>query len=320
MREKKVLVTRKIPEEGINRLKEHFNVEVNELDRAYTYEELKEKVKGKDGVLCLLSDKIDGEIMDVEDRVKIFANYAVGYDNMDVEAAKARNIYLSNTPGVLTDATADIAWALLFATARRVVEGDKYIREGKFLGWYPTLLLGRDISGKTIGIIGAGRIGRAVALRAMAFNMKILYYNRSRKEKFEKEIGAEYVTLEELLGRSDYVTIHTPLTKETIHMISHKEFEMMKDTAILINTSRGPVVDEKALVMALKKKKIWGAGLDVYENEPKVEEELMDLQNVVLCPHLGSATDETRIKMSIMAADNIIAALNGEVPPNCISL
>ncbi|WP_432664337.1 D-glycerate dehydrogenase [Wukongibacter baidiensis] len=321
MEQKKVLITRMIPEEGINKLREYFEVEVNELDRAYTYEELKEKVKGKDGVLCLLSDQIDGEIMDVEDRVKIFANYAVGYNNMDVEAAKARDIYLSNTPGVLTDATADIAWALLFATARRVVEGDRYIRDGKFLGWSPKLLLGRDVSGKTIGIIGAGRIGRAVALRAMAFNMKILYYNRSRKENFEKETGAEYVTFKELLEKSDYVSIHTPLTKETTHMISDKEFDMMKDTAILINTSRGPVVDEKALVRALKDKKIWGAGLDVYEKEPEVEEGLKDLSNVVLCPHLGSATDETRIKMAVMAADNIIAVLrDGKVPHNCVSL
>lgn len=320
MERKKVLVTRKIPEEGLNKLREYFDVEVNELDRAYTYDELKEKVKGKDGVLSLLSDKIDGEIMGVESRVKIFANYAVGYNNMDVEAAKARNIYISNTPGVLTDATADITWALLFATARRIVEGDKCIREGKFLGWSPNFLLGRDVSGKTLGIIGAGRIGRAVALRAMAFNMRVLYYNRSRKEEFEKETGAEYVSFEELLGISDYVTIHTPLTKETTHMISHREFDMMKDTAILINTSRGAVVDEKALVRALKENKIWGAGLDVYENEPEVEEGLKDLGNVVLCPHLGSATDETRIKMAVMAADNIIAALNGEVPPNCVSL
>ncbi len=321
MERKKVLVTRKISEEGINKLREHFDVEVNEFNREYTYEELRKKVKGKDGVLCLLSDKIDGEIMDIETRVKIFANYAVGYNNMDVEAAKSRNVYLSNTPGVLTDATADIAWALLFAAARRVVEGDRYIREGEFLGWSPTLLLGRDVSGKTIGIIGAGRIGRAVALRAIAFNMKILYYNRTRKEEFEKETGAKYVTFEELLEQSDYVTIHTPLTKETTHMISDKELDMMKDTAILINTSRGPVVDEKALVKALKEKKIWGAGLDVYEKEPEVEEELKSLSNVVLCPHLGSATDETRIKMAVMAADNIIAVLKDrEVPPNCISL
>lgn len=320
MLRKKVLVTRSIPEEGINKLREYFDVEVNELDRTLTYDELKEKVKGKDGVLCQLSDKIDRELMEVEPRVKIYANYAVGYNNMDVDEAKNTNIYLSNTPDVLTEATADLAWALLFAVARRVVEGDNYIREGKFVAWAPKLLLGKDISGKTLGIIGAGRIGRAFAKRGKAFNMRILYYNRSRKKEFEEETGAEFVTLEEVLRKSDYISLHTPLTKETTHMVSDKEFDMMKKEAILINTSRGPVVDEKALVRALKENKIWGAGLDVYENEPKVEEDLKELNNVVLCPHIGSATDETRIKMSVMAADNIIAALNGEVPPNCINL
>lgn len=319
MKRKKVLVTRKIPEEGISKLRKYFDIEVNELDRAFTYEELKERVKGKEGVLCLLSDKIDGEIMDAEPKIKIFANYAVGYNNMDVEAARNRNVYLSNTPGVLTDATADITWALLFAVARRVAEGDKYVREGRFTGWSPTLLLGQDVSGKTLGIIGAGSIGRAVALRGTAFKMKILYYSRSRKEEFEKETGAEFVKLEQLLENSDYVSIHTPLTKETTHLLSYKEFQTMKDTAILINTSRGPVVDEKALVKALKDKQIWGAGLDVYEKEPEVEEGLKDLSNVVLCPHLGSATEETRIKMAVMAVDNIIAALNGKEPPNCIN-
>lgn len=320
MRIKKVLVTRRIPNEGISKLREHFDVEVNELDRKLTYEELKEKVKGKDGVLCQLADKIDGELMDIEPSVKIFANYAVGYNNMDVDAAKKRNIYLSNTPDVLTDVTADFAWALLFAAARRVVEGDKYIREGKFVGWFPQLILGKEISGKTLGIIGAGRIGRTFATRGKAFNMKIMYYSRSRKEEFEKETGAEFAALEEVLRKSDYISLHTPLTKETIHMISDKEFDMMKDTAILINTSRGPVVDEKALVRALSEKKIWGAGLDVFEKEPDVEEGLKSLNNVVLCPHIGSATEETRVKMAVMAADNIIDALNGKVPPNCITL
>lgn len=315
---KKVLVTRSIPEEGINKLRKYFDVEVNELDRTLNYEELKEKVKDKDGVLCQLSDKIDRALMEIEPRVKIFANYAVGYNNMDIDAGKSLGIYLSNTPDVLTEATADLAWALLFAVARRVVEGDKYVRQGKFVAWTPKLLLGKDISGKTLGIIGAGRIGRAFAKKGKAFNMKILYYNRSRKKEFEEETGAEYVTLEEILSRSDYVSLHTPLTKETTHMIGDKEFDMMKRDAILINTSRGPVVDEKALVRALKENKIWGAGLDVYENEPKVEEELKELDNVVLCPHIGSATDETRINMSVMAADNIIAALNGKIPPNNI--
>lgn len=319
MERKKVYVTRMIPEEGINKLKKYFDVEVNEFDRELTYEELKEKIKGKDGVLCLLSDRIDAELMDTEPKVKIFANYAVGYNNMDVKAAKEKNVLLTNTPDVLTDATADLAWALLFATARRVVEGDRYIREGKFKKWSPQLLLGRDVTGKTLGIIGAGRIGRAFAKRAKAFNMEILYYNRSRKEDFEKKLGARYVSMDELLKNSDFISLHTPLTKETVHLIGEREFEMMKKTAILINTSRGPVVDEKALVNALKNKEIWGAGLDVFENEPAVREELMGLDNVVMCPHIGSATYETRVKMAIMAADNIIAALNGHIPPNLIT-
>lgn len=318
MYRKKVYVTRKIPEAGINKLKEYFDVEVNELDRKLTYEELKEKIKGKDGVLCLLSDRIDGQLMDIEPRIKIFANYAVGYNNIDAQAAKKRNIYLTNTPDVLTDATADLAWALLFSVARRVVEGDKYVRDGKFKRWEPRLLLGRDITGKTLGIIGAGRIGQAFAKRGRAFNMNILYYSRNRKIQFEKE-GAKYAELEEVLKESDFISLHTPLTEETRYLISDKEFELMKETAILINTSRGPVVDEKALIRALKSKKIWGAGLDVYENEPNVEKELLDLDNVVLCPHIGSATHETRIKMAIMAADNIIAALQGKIPPNCIT-
>lgn len=319
MSRKKVLVTRSIPEEGIKKLQTYFDVEVNELDRILTHEELKEKVKGKDGVLCQLSDKIDRELMKIEPKVKIYANYAVGYNNMDVNSADEMNVYLSNTPDVLTDATADLAWALLFAVARRVVEGDKYVREGKFVEWTPKLLLGKDISGKTLGIIGAGRIGRAFAKRGNAFNMRILYYNRSRKKEFEEETGAEYASFEEVLRKSDYVSLHTPLTKETTHMIGDKEFDIMKKDAILINTSRGLVIDEKALVRALKEKKIWGAGLDVYENEPQVEEELKSLDNVVLCPHIGSATDETRKKMAVMAADNIIAVLNGEEPPNCIN-
>ncbi|MCT4565817.1 MAG: D-glycerate dehydrogenase [Maledivibacter sp.] len=315
---KKVLVTRSIPEEGINKLREYFDVEVNKLDRTLTYDELKEKVKDKDGVLCQLSDKIDRELMESGTKVKVFANYAVGYNNMDIDAGESMNIYLTNTPDVLTDATADLAWALLFAVARRVVEGDKYVRQGKFEAWAPKLLLGKDITGKTLGIIGAGRIGKSFAKKAKAFDMDILYYNRSRKKGFEEETEAKFVSLEDLLKKSDYVSLHTPLTKDTIHMIGDREFDMMKGDAILINTSRGAVVDEKALVRALKENKIWGAGLDVYENEPKIEEELKKLDNVVLCPHIGSATDETRINMAIMAADNIIAALGGKTPPNCI--
>ncbi len=319
MERKKVYITSMIPDEGIEKLKEYYDVEINEFNRNLTYEELQDNIKGKDAVLCLLSDRIDGKLMDVEPKIKIFANYAVGYNNMDVMAATKRNVYLTNTPGVLTDATADLAWALLFSVARRVVEGDKYVREDKFKGWGPKLLLGMDITGKTLGIIGAGRIGSSFAKKAKAFDMKILYYNRSKKEEFERGTGAIYVSMEELLKSSDFISLHTPLTKETKHLISDKEFQIMKKTSILINTSRGPVVDEKALVRALKEGKIWGAGLDVFENEPQIEPELVSLDNVVMCPHVGSGTYETRTKMAIMAADSIIAALSGRVPPNCIN-
>ncbi len=241
-----VYVTRMLPQPAIDLLKEHCDVEINPEDRVLDREEIIEKVKGRDAVLCLLTDTIDDEVFAAAgERCRIFANYAVGYNNVDLDAATRRGIIVTNTPGVLTEATADLAWALLFSTARRVVESDKYNRAGKFKGWGPMLFLGRDITGKTLGIVGAGRIGANVAKKSRGFDMKILYSDVAPNEAFEKETGATYVSKETLLKESDFVSIHVPLMPETTHLISDREFDLMKETAILINTSRGPVVDEK---------------------------------------------------------------------------
>jgi len=315
----KIFVTRKIPEVGLELLKKEHEVDVYPYDRIPTKEEIIRGLKGKDGLLCLLSDPIDEEVINSNPDLKMIANYAVGYDNIDLKAATKRGIPVSNTPGVLTDATAEMTWALLFSVARRMVEGDSFARSGKFKGWGPMLMLGQGVSKKTLGIVGAGRIGTAVALKSKGFDMQVLYMDERRNEILEREVKARKVELPELLKNSDYVSLHVPSSKETYHLIGEKEFRMMKKNAILINTSRGPVVDEKALAKALKEKWIFGAGLDVYEHEPKITEDLKKLENVVLQPHSASATIETRTKMAVMAAENMIAGLKGEMPPNCIN-
>jgi len=321
MKKFKVFVTRKILEEGLNMLRERYDVEVSDYDGIIPREMLLEKVKGADALLSLLTDNIDAEVMDAAGpNLKIIANYAVGYNNIDVEEATKRGIMVTNTPGVLTETTADFAWTLLMAIARRIVEADKFVREGKFRGWEPMLLLGTDVFGATLGIVGFGRIGQAMARRAQGFNMRVLYYDNSRiDEQLEKELKATFVDLPTLLKESDFVTLHVPLTKQTHHLIGEKELKMMKKDAYLINTARGPVVDEKALVKALKEGWIKGAALDVFENEPEIEPELLKLDNVVLAPHIASASYATRSKMSVMVAENIIKALNGEVPPNLVN-
>ena len=315
---KKVFVTRKIPNAGIQILKEHFDVEIFLENRPISKKEILSGAKGCDGLLPLLTDTIDAEIMD-ETGIKAIANMAVGYDNIDVKAATDRKLPVCNTPGVLTDATADLTFALMLSLSRKIVEADKYLRQGKFVGWDPMLCLGGDFKEKTLGIIGFGRIGRAVARRAHGFDMRILYHSRERYEKEENELGVEYASFEKLIEKSDYVSIHTPHTSDTHHLIGEKELKKMKSTSYLINTSRGKVIEEDKLVSALIDGDIAGAGLDVYYNEPMVHPGLIDLPNVVLLPHIGSASLGTRTKMAKMAANNLKDALLGKIPKNIVN-
>ena len=273
-------------------------------------------------MVTMLADKIDKELFASSPKLKIVAQIAVGYDNIDIKEATKRGVYVTNTPDVLTETTADFAWALLMAVARRVVEADKYVREGKWtVAWHPDMLTGRDIYGATIGIVGAGRIGQAVARRAKGFNMKILYCNRSRKPEMEKTLGAKQVELDYLLRESDFVSLHVALTKETTHLISAEKLALMKKTAYIVNNSRGAVVEEKALLEALKTGRIAGAALDVFEQEPTPPTNpLLHLENVVVTPHISSGSIETRAKMSEMVAKNLMAFFGGQKPPNLVNI
>jgi glyoxylate reductase len=309
----KILVTREIPEAGL-RLLDDFDVTVLH-ERPPTRDELLEALSGASGVLATATEKMDGEAMDAAgDGLRVIANMAVGYDNIDVGAATERGVIVTNTPGVLDETTADVAFMLVLAAARRLGEGERLLRAGKWEWWGPKQLRGLDVWGKTLGIVGMGRIGRAVARRGKGFGMEILYHNRSRNEEAEEELGARYVGLEDLLRESDFVSIHTPLTDETRHLIDERELGLMAETAVLVNTSRGPVVDEAALAQALREGRIFAAGLDVYEGEPEVHPGLLELENVVLAPHIGSATVETRDRMATLAAENLAAVLRGEQP------
>ncbi|MGB3987744.1 MAG: D-glycerate dehydrogenase [Bacillota bacterium] len=317
---KKVLVTRRLPDEALRLLYDTCEVELNPYDRVMTKDELIEGIRDKEGILCLLTDTITAEVMDAAVHLKVISNYAVGFDNVDVKAATGRGIVVTNTPGVLTETSADLTWALLMATARRIVEADAFMRNGKYTGWGPMMLLGGDVYGKTLGLVGMGRIGCAVARRAAGFNMRVLYYDVNRlSEDEEKALNLEYSGFDELLKEADFVSLHVPLLPSTRHLVGAREVSLMKPTSYLINTSRGPVVDEKALVEALRSGKIAGAGLDVYENEPEMAPGLPELENVVLLPHIASASVETRTKMGIMAAQNLIAGLRGELPPYCVN-
>jgi glyoxylate reductase len=316
----KVLVTGRLPEEIMARLVADHAVEANHEDRPMERSVLLKGVGDKEGLLCMVTDRIDDELLEKAPKLRMIANYGVGYDNVDLSAATARGIWVSNTPGVLTDATADITIALMLAVARRVVEGDERVRAGQFKYWAPLLFLGHDVSGKTLGIIGLGQIGKAVARRARAFDMNIVYHNRKRiPESQERDLAVRYVTIGELLAQADFVSLHVTLSQATRHLIGAHELKLMKPSAYLINASRGPVVDEEALVEALRTGAIAGAGLDVYEREPELTSGLVELRNVVLLPHVGSATLETRTKMAALAAENLLAGLRGEVPPNCLN-
>ncbi|MBI4837396.1 MAG: D-glycerate dehydrogenase [Candidatus Portnoybacteria bacterium] len=312
----KIFITRKILEVGIKLLQEKgFEVEVSDFDGVLPREQLLVKIKGADAVLSLLTDKVNAEFFDAAGpQLKIVANYAVGYDNIDVPEAKKRGIVVTNTPDVLTESVAEHAIALMFALAHRIVEADQFMRDGKYIGWAPMLFLGNDLVGKTLGLVGLGRIGAAVARRLeKGFDMKIMYFDVHRNEDLEKEYGLMYADLQTVLREADFVSIHVPLLESTRHLIGAEQLKMMKPTAYLVNTSRGPVVDEKALVEALKSGIIKGAGLDVYEEEPKMAPGLVELNNVVITPHTASATEETRGAMSELAAKNIIEVLEGRV-------
>ncbi len=315
-----VFVTRPIPEIGIKLLrKEGFEVKIRKRGAIPSKEELVAGVKNADALLCLLTDKIDKDVLSASKRLKVVANYAVGFDNVDVKAATERRIAVANTPGVLTETVAEHTFALLFAIARRIPEADRFARAGKYKAWGPLLLLGNDLNGKTLGIVGLGRIGSAVAKRAVGMGMNVIYTGKDRDSAFEKEFKSQYADLSTLLRTADFVSIHIPLLPETHHLIGKKELNMMKKTAYLINTARGPIIDEKALVASLREKRIAGAALDVFEFEPKIAAGLARLENVVLTPHIASATYETRSGMAEIAAKNIIAFFNGTKPPNCVN-
>ena len=313
----KVLVTREIPEAGL-RVLEEVGFDVTVLSEAPpARDHLLEAARGAEGVLSTVTETIDGEFMDAAGgALKVVANMAVGYDNVDLGAARERGVTVTNTPGVLDETTADVAFMLLLAAARRLGEAERVLRAGRWEWWGPNLFVGPDVWGKRIGIVGLGRIGQAVARRARGFGMEVVYLNRSRKEEAERELGARRVELSELLETSDFVSIHTPLTEETRHLVGAEELGKMKTRAVLVNTSRGPVVEEAALAEALTQGRIFAAGLDVYEEEPKVHPKLLELENVVLAPHIGSGSIETRDRMAVLAAENIRAVLGGEAPKN----
>lgn len=312
MQKKKVFVTRKIPEKGLQLLRKHFTVKVYPKDQVIPQNVLLREVKQCDALLSLLTDKIDEEILNANPKLKVVSNYAVGYDNIDTKAASAKGIPVCNTPGVLEEAVAEHTFALILALSKRIVEADQFTRAGKYKRWEPMLLLGTELKGKTLGIIGLGRIGAGVAERARkGMGVNVLYHDIRRNKEFEEKYQAKFVSQNALLKKSDFVSLHVPLLSSTRHLIGAKELAMMKKTAYLINTSRGLVVDEKALVKALQKKQIAGAGLDVYEHEPKLTLGLTKLRNAVLTPHTASATIEARTAMSELAAQNIVDVLKG---------
>lgn len=320
----KVFITRKLPGKAIELILEIYDAEVWHEYTPPPREVLLERVKEVDALVPLLTDEIDAELLDVASRLRIIAQYAVGYDNIDVEECTQRGIYVTNTPGVLTEAVADLTWALILSIARRIVEADIFVRGGLWAntktGWHPNMMVGVDVYGKTLGIIGLGRIGSAVARRAKCFNMKVLYYDVERRVDLEKKFSVIYVDFDDLLRSSDFVSLHIPLTKATHHLIGERELKLMKPTAFLINTSRGAVVDEKALIKALKSKWIAGAALDVFETEPTSKSNpLLRFKNVIVVPHIGSASKETRERMALMVAENLLSFAHGEIPPNLVN-
>jgi len=314
----RILITRRVPPPAVESLRAAgLAVDLVDQDDPPSRAELLARVPGVAGLITMLSEKVDAELLEAAGPgLRVVANFAVGYDNIDLEACRQRGVRVTNTPGVLTDATADLAWALILATARRVVEGDRLVRSGQWQGWAPLQLLGLQLTGATLGLVGAGRIGTAVGLRSVGFRMNVLYVDDRPSVALEEQVGARRVSLGELLPVVDILSLHVPLTPQTRHLIGPQELAAMKSTAILINTARGPVVDEAALVEALRAGRLAGAGFDVYEHEPRLTPGLAELPNVVLLPHLGSATTATRQRMSQMVAENVLAVLAGREPPN----
>ena len=315
-----ILVTREVFDETLEFLAQHCEVESNQQDSAFAPETLAQKLAAKDGVMCALTDRIDGTLLERCPKLKVVANIAVGYNNIDLAACTARGVMATNTPGVLDDSTADLAWALMLGAARRLTELERRVRGGEWKGWRLKQWLGIDVHHATLGIFGMGRIGQAIARRAAGFEMKVLYHNRTRAaSEVEQQLNATYVTKDELLRQSDFVVLQVPYSRETHHLIGARELKLMKPTAILINSTRGGVVDDAALIAALRSGVIRAAGLDVFENEPRLNPEFLRLDNVVLMPHIGSSTEATRRAMAMTAARNLVAALTGGRPPNLLN-
>ncbi len=316
---KKIFVTSQYPGDSVTQISQKYDVSVYPTAKAPNPEELLEYSKDCSALITTVADVVDKNLIDHSPKLKIVSNSAVGYENVDIPYATKRGIFVTNTPNVLTETTADLAWALMFSVARRLVEADAYVREGNFTCWHPSLLLGMNVHDTTLGVYGMGRIGTAVAKRAKGFNMRIIYQNRSKNEKAESETGAEFVDFETLLKESDYIVITAPLTDETRGRFGAEEFSKMKSTSIIVNVGRGPIIRERELAEALKEGEIWGAGLDVYENEPKVDEELLLAPNALLAPHIGSASIETRERMIDMAVESVELALSGEIPEHLVN-
>ncbi|MGK9368917.1 2-hydroxyacid dehydrogenase [Melioribacter sp. Ez-97] len=312
---KKVFITSKLPGKIDRYLRSRgFTVSVYTGKEPVSKNELIKKASKAEGIITLLSNKVDREVLDELSNCKVIANFAVGYNNIDIQYAKKKGIVVTNTPGVLSDATAELTISLILACTRRLIEAEKFMREGKFKGWMPDLFLGTELKGKTVGIVGAGEIGTEVARRIKAFKTKIIYFNRSKNSIIENELKGKKVSLDFLMKNADIISVHLPLTEDTYHIINRSNLKLMKKSAIIVNAARGEVIEEKYLIELLKKKKIKGAGFDVYENEPDINPELLKLQNVVLLPHIGSATTETREEMAMLAARNVEAVLKGKKP------
>lgn len=320
MTKPKVYITRRLPDPAMERIHSYCEAQTWDEELPPPKEEIIRNVTEADGLLTLLTDQIDAELIDGAPKLKVISNLAVGFDNIDVETATKRGILVTNTPGVLTETTADFAFALMMAAARRVVEGDRFVRSGKWKTWGPMLLLGQDLHGSTLGIIGLGRIGEAVARRAKGFGMKILYYDAIRQPQKEKELGIGFAEFDRILVESDFITLHANLTPQTYHLIGTHQLKKMKKNCVLVNTSRGPMVDNMALYEALKSRTIAYAALDVTEPEPiPAGHPLLELDNVIVSPHIASASVTTRTKMALMAANNLMAGLAGGVPPNLVN-